>query len=277
MTRLKSADVIDIGMGLQAYDTMLQAQTGRTLLEIACHAHKIDPATLARRIAVTRIGIIPMTCGQGVISGFGDAVDRIIAHMGFTTFVTEHTDAAGMAEAFERKANILMLADDDRFVALNILKYQVIDNTVATARGFAAGLDLMTGGLAGKKCLVIGCGPVGQNAAAALLDFKAVVSIYDQNRQHSMTACKTIYQQYNVQMNIEESLESALDNHLILFDATNSAGFIKEKNITNDTFIAAPGMPLGLTLAACARIGDRLLHDPLQTGVACMAVKAAAI
>ncbi len=277
MTRLKSTDVIDIGMGLQAYDAMLRAQTGRTLLEIACHAHKINPLAIARRIAVTRIGIIPMTCGQGVINGFGDAVDRIIAHMGFNTFVTEYTDAAGMAEAFEKQANILMLADDNRFVALNIEKYQVIDNAVATARGFVAGLDLMTGGLGGKKCLVIGCGPVGQNAAAALLDFGAVVSIYDRNRQRSITVCKTIYQQYNVQMAIEKSLESALDNHRILFDATNSAGFIKEKNIINDTFIAAPGMPLGLSHAACAKIGDRLLHDPLQTGVACMTVKAAAI
>lgn len=275
MTRLKNTDIIDIGAGLQEYDALLQAKTGRTLLEIACHAHKLDPKTLADRIATIRIGIIPMTCGQGVISGFGDAVYRITTHMGFNAFITGHTDAAGLAEAFEKQAGIVMLADDHRFVALNIEKYRVIDNAVATARGFAAGLDLMTGGLAGKKCLVIGCGPVGQNAAAALLCYGAIVSVYDRDRQRSMIVRKAIYHQHNVQLTVEKSLESALGNHRILFDATNSDGIIKQKNITPDTFIAAPGMPLGLSDAACVKIGDRLMHDPLQTGVACMAVRAA--
>ena len=277
MTRLKRTDINDIGTGLQEYDVLLRARTGRTLLGIACHAHGIDPKSLAGHIATIRIGIIPMTCGQGVIYGFGDAVGRITEHMGFNTFVTEHTDAAGMAEAFERRADIVMLADDHRFVALNIGKYRVIDNTVATARGFAAGLDLMAGSLAGKKCLVIGCGPVGQNAAAALLHFGAAVSVYDRDRQRSMAVCKAIYHQHNVQMAVEKSLASGLDNHRILFDATNSDGIIKEKNIQPDTLIAAPGMPLGLSDAACAKIGDRLLHDPLQTGVACMVVRAVAI
>ena len=277
MTRLKSTDVIDIGTGLQEYDAMLRARTGGTLLEIACHAHKVDSKSLSGRIAVTSIGIIPMTCGQGLICGFAEAVGRITAHMGFNTFITEHTDAAGMAEAFEKKAGIIMLADDNRFVALNIKKYKVIDNAVATARGFAAGLDMMTGGVAGKKCLVIGCGPVGQHAAAALLNFGAVVSVYDRDRQRSVAVHKAIHHQYDVRMTVEESLESAFGNHRILFDATNSAGVIKEKNIMPDTFIAAPGMPLGLSDAARAGIGGRLLHDPLQTGVACMAVKAAAI
>lgn len=277
MTRLKSTDIIDIGAGLQEYDAQLQTRTGRTLLGIACHACGIDPETFAGRIAATRMGIIPMTCGRGVIRGFSNAVGRITAHMGFHTFVTEHTDAGGMAEAFEKRADIVMLADDHRFVALNIGKYGVIDNAVATARGFAAGLDLMAGGLAGKKCLVIGCGPVGLNAAAALLGFGAVVSVYDRDRQRSMVVRKAVYRQSNVQITVEKSLESALGNHRILFDATNSAGVIKEENIMPDTFIAAPGMPLGLSDAACVRAGHRLLHDPLQTGVACMAVSAAAI
>ena len=74
VTRLKTSDVFDIGAGLQAYDEYLKAQTGRTLRGIACHAGKIDPKTVAGRIAATHIGIIPMTCGQGLISGFSDAV-----------------------------------------------------------------------------------------------------------------------------------------------------------------------------------------------------------
>lgn len=44
--------------------------------------------------------------------------------------------------------------------------------------------------------------------------------------------------------------------------------------ITPQTYIAAPGMPLGLTRGAVEKIGDRLFHDPLQTGVAIMAIEA---
>jgi pyrrolysine biosynthesis protein PylD len=274
MTRLKKSDVFDIGSGLQTYDAYLKAQTGRGLRGIACHAGKIDPKALARPIKTARIGIIPMTCGQGVISGFSDAVAGICAHLGFNTFITAHTDAAGMAEAFEKQTDIVMMADEHRFIALNVKKCRVIDNAVATARGFTGGLDLMTGGLSGKKCLVIGCGPVGQAAAVALLGFGAVVSVYDRDRQRSMALCKAMAHEQTVPAIVEKSLESALETHRILFDATNSGGFITEEMITPDTFIAAPGMPLGLSSTACIKIGDRLLHDPLQTGVACMAVSA---
>jgi len=177
----------------------------------------------------------------------------------------------------EKKADIVMLADDHRFVALNVKEYRVIDNTAATARGFAAGLDLMAGGLSGEKCLVIGCGPVGQAATVALLGFGAVVSVYDRDRQRSMALCKTVAHGHSVPVTIEKSFESALETHRILFDATNSGGFITEEMITPDTFIAAPGMPLGLSNAARIKIGNRLLHDPLQTGVACMAVSAVSL
>jgi hypothetical protein len=42
--------------------------------------------------------------------------------------------------------------------------------------------------------------------------------------------------------------------------------------ITARTYIAAPGVPLGLTAAAAVKAAPRLLHDRLQIGVAAMAV-----
>ena len=75
-------------------------------------------------------------------------------------------------------------------------------------------------------------------------------------------------------VNIQYSLQTALSRYQLLIDATNSANVIGEKEITPDTFIAAPGIPLGLTEAAYAKVKDRLLHDPLQTGVATMGVMA---
>ena len=98
-------------------------------------------------------------------------MEDILTHIGFNAFLTQNTDASGVAEAFENSADILMMADDRRFVALAPKSCHVIDNAVATGKGFAAELDLMAGGLRGNKVLIIGCGPVGQSAAEALIEF----------------------------------------------------------------------------------------------------------
>ena len=41
-----------------------------------------------------------------------------------------------------------------------------------------------------------------------------------------------------------------------------------------ETFIAAPGVPLGVTHNAIEKVGTRILYDPLQLGTAAMAVTA---
>jgi pyrrolysine biosynthesis protein PylD len=45
---------------------------------------------------------------------------------------------------------------------------------------------------------------------------------------------------------------------------------IKAHHITSETYVSAPGVPLGLDKDARGKISDRLLHDPLQIGVATM-------
>ena len=45
------------------------------------------------------------------------------------------------------------------------------------AKGFIAGLDLMTGGLKKKNVLVLGCGAVGRAATQTLIKQKAIVAM----------------------------------------------------------------------------------------------------
>jgi pyrrolysine biosynthesis protein PylD len=59
----------------------------------------------------------------------------------------------------------------------------------------------------------------------------------------------------------------------LIFDATNTGGHIDVAMIGEETLVAAPGMPCGVTPAARRRLGKRLLHDPLQIGVATMAAQ----
>jgi pyrrolysine biosynthesis protein PylD len=301
MTRLKYPDIKDIAGQLADYDNELLSKTGHTLRGIACHALGIREEKILPLVGSVTVGIVPIGSGQGVIPGFSQTIAQIVRHIGFNAFVTSESDVTGIAEAVEEKAQIIMMADDQRFVALNVARGLVVDNSEATGKGFSAGLDLMTGGLKDQKVLVIGCGPVGQSAALATIHRGAEVSIFDIDSQRSQVLAKAILErtgghenshqgtkaQRNTKksllkfssshVNIEQSLEKALSGHSFIVEATNAAEVINDIFITPETYIAAPGMPLGLTPAAVRKVSQRLLHDPLQLGVAVMAIEAAVL
>jgi pyrrolysine biosynthesis protein PylD len=69
---------------------------------------------------------------------------------------------------------------------------------------------------------------------------------------------------------VERDLEEALRRHSIFFDASPAADIIRSEHIQPQTLIAAPGIPLGCTTEAYGLVKDRLIHDPLQIGVATM-------
>jgi len=321
MTRLKYPDIKDIAAQLTDYDNELFQKTGHTLRGIACHALDFHEEKLQSLCGSVSIGIVPISSGQGVIRAFSQTIAQIVRYIGFNAFVTSESDVTGIAEAVESGAGVLMMADDQRFVALNVARGLVVDNSEATGKGFTAGLDLMTGGLKEQKVLVIGCGPVGQSAALAAIHRGAEVSVFDIDSRRSQELAKAIMESsgccenshqgtkarrytkgfiikkflvpwclggkvfrvsgrrravmMNCQVNIEQSIEKALSGHSFIVEATNAAGVIDEIFITPETYIAAPGMPLGLTPAAVRKVSRRLLHDPLQLGVAVMAIEAA--
>jgi pyrrolysine biosynthesis protein PylD len=247
MTRLLSDDILDIVPQLKAYDEELFSKTGHSLRQIACHAVGQKENDARGILSRLRVGIVPIRWGQGVITGFGEATAAILRHLGFNTSVTGHSDISGLAEAYEKKADVVFLSDDNDFVALNVISRQAVHNAEATGKGFAAGLDLMAGGLGDQKVLVLGCGAVGCAAALTLLRFGATVSIYDTNAGHAMEFKSALSGQESDRIKIESDFDAALQ-----------------------TFIAAPGMPLGLTREAANKVSDRFLHDPLQIGVATM-------
>ncbi|NIM17060.1 MAG: 3-methylornithyl-N6-L-lysine dehydrogenase PylD [Candidatus Aminicenantes bacterium] len=272
MTRLRPKDIYDIPIRLNEYDRELIDKTGCTLQGIACHTFGIPEETFLSMAVSAEVGIIPIASGQGIIEGFTKAVRHIVQHIGFRTFVTRHTDVAGIAEAVEKNAEVIMMADDQRFVALNIRSSRLVDNAEATGKGFVAGLDLMASGLKQKKVLVIGCGSVGRSAILAALLRGADVSVFDINLQTSYQLARDIRKSTKKIIGVERELEPALSHYHLLVETTNDAGIIDAEFIHPYTYIAAPGMPLGLSPAAVKKISGRLLHDPLQIGVAVMAV-----
>jgi pyrrolysine biosynthesis protein PylD len=274
VTRLRSADIINIAANLKDYNRELLDRTGFSLSGIACRAAEIDKAQIHNLLPAIRVAVIPISSGEGIISGFGDAVLSIILHMGTNAFVTGTSDVAGIAESFEKKADIVMLADDKHFVALHIQSRSIADNAICTGKAFATGLGLMAGSLKGREVLVIGCGPVGRSAAQTLIQMGARVSIYDAHAEPVMEWVKTIGQYTDSKIQIVKTLEPALQRHQLILDASPAVNLIHAHHITPDTYISAPGFPCGLDAEAQARLSDRFLQDPLQLGVATMLVSA---
>lgn len=274
MTRLKVNDIKEISKQLSHYDEELLRKTGCTLRGIACHAAGVGEEDILPLLTGAQAAVVPISTGKGVIKGFSAAVEAILEHTGMRAFVTGHSDVAGMAEAFARKPLLLFMADDNRFAVFNLKSRLVVDNAAATGNGFAAGLDLMSGGAAGKDVLVIGCGPVGYAAVERLVEYGAKVTVHDIEANVSRRAAERMKEKFNVEIKVEEYLEQALPGYSLMVDATNAGNIIPGEVMTPQTYIAAPGMPIGLTPGAVKKVSQRLLYDPLQIGVATMAIEA---
>ena len=275
MTRLTTQHIESIADNLDAYHSDLKARIGITLKQLACRAAGFQENLLMETMGSNVVAIIPVSSGLGIIPGFCDAVAHIAAYLGCKTFITEKTDVAGLAEAVEKQAQVLMLADDHFFVAIHHAGHHIMDNALATAKGFVAGLAAISGcDLAGQNVLVIGCGRVGRHAACELLGMNSEVFIYDINSDSYNLLYQVIDDEYHARIHVEDNLSQALNAHRLIVDASPAGDIILASHITPDTYISAPGVPVGLDRAAMQKIGRRLLHDPLHIGVATMTVGA---
>ena len=271
MTRLRTDDIKHIPGRLNEYDTELELKTGCSLRGLACRAAGIEENDIDNKLKNVMVAVVPITSGKGIIKGFCEAVKSIVAHIGCNAFIAKSSDVAGLAEAFERKADIILFSDDERFVAIHTQSNQIIDNAVATAKGYVAGLNLMADGLNEKKVLVIGGGPVGCFAAKVLGMSGTHVSVYDLNSSLCYELRESIKQSSKREIEIVKELDAALSSTHLIIDATPAVDIINEHHIGSRTYISAPGVPLGLDFGAQLKISNRLLHDPLQIGVATMA------
>lgn len=274
MTRLAASDIARIADTLSEYEADLRIKTGHGLKGLACNAAGVAEKKLNAVLPRVRARVVPVTWGEGLITGFAAAVASILNRIGLAATVTKAANTAGIAEAVEKKCDLIFFSDDEDFIVLNLDQKTTVHNAAATGKGFAAGLDLMTGGVCGCSALVVGCGPVGISAGAELLRRGARVTVYDSEPDR----CRCLVAEQSGtgagEVRITDDVEGALRKFDYIIDATPAADLVRADMIGPRTFVSAPGMPQGLTAAAVEKIGLRLLHDPLQIGVATMAVEA---
>ncbi|MHC6179683.1 3-methylornithyl-N6-L-lysine dehydrogenase PylD [Clostridium sp. JNZ X4-2] len=265
VTLLKSKDIFGISENLARYDKILCEKTGKSLAGIAMYAVSRENRDSEPCFKDSLVGVVPVTCGSGIINGFSETVSCIVESIGFKCFITKNKDVSGLEEAYEKKAKVIFIADDDKFIAINTCNNKVAENSFNTGRGYAAALDLMSGGLKDKNVLLIGAGPVGFGAAFFMINRGARILVYDILKQKAESLKKSF-----PEVEIITDPNRALKNNNLIFDATYAKDIIKKEHVDGNTLISAPGIPLGLREECFPIIKDRLIHDVLEIGVATM-------
>lgn len=279
MTRLVPDDLITLPAGIEAYDRDLLEKTGANLEQIALGAAAGAGFNLTNlHPGKYKVAVIPVTSGLGTIDGFAKAVSVVAGYLGFQVYITGAADVGGLIEAYKRDADVMMLADDQVFAAINLKSGRVVDNATATAAGYAAALNFMAGSLKGREVLLIGAGQVGSRAAEALTVLGANLIVFDQNKAAATSLVEAIITRTPspVSLRVADDSADALQSASIIFDASPGRGFISGKQVNEKTLVAAPGIPLGLNSDAEKKVSARLIHDPLQIGVATMLYQALA-
>jgi len=275
MTRLTEMHIQETKERLQRIDLELSRRARTDLRGVALKTIELENDRTGELAQGSRLAVVPMTSGEGIILGFAEAVCGIAAHVGFHAWKTRETDVSGIGEAYANGADIVVLADDHAFVAINTRSRSVTDNSRATGEGFAVLLDMMAHGVAGLACGVIGCGPVGSASALRLARMGAELTVCDVNEARARRLASKIRAVTGTNTRWVREVEALTDRSRHIVDATPASRIIDADAIGPDTVIVAPGVPHGLTPEALTRIGPRFYHDALPLGVATMALAAA--
>lgn len=262
MTRLITEWISDIEETIQSKEVQLKAKTGLDYTALAAKVGGCSAQDIARAAQTVKIGVVPITSGQGVIGSFSQSVAAIVGVMGFQSFVTEKSDVDGIYEAYRCGADLLYIADDDRFLTMNLHKNKVADNNVATAAGYVAALEGLAGTLAGKEVLLLGYGILGKEFLKRLRSKGAAVSVHEIDPDKLSALSKE-----GVPV---VSRQEEIVRYNLIVDATNEGGWLREDVLHPEVRIAAPGVPLSLNEETYEKFSGRVVHDCLEIGVVAM-------
>ena len=111
MTRLTEADVTTLTRELGTFEARLLEATGLDLRGLALRAAGMEDCCVQLRGA--RIAAVPMTAGDGVITGFTACVVAVLLHLGCDAWASTQPDVRGIQAAVAAGAGVLFLADQD--------------------------------------------------------------------------------------------------------------------------------------------------------------------
>ncbi|HKM28845.1 MAG TPA: 3-methylornithyl-N6-L-lysine dehydrogenase PylD [Anaerovoracaceae bacterium] len=263
MTRLKTEWIEHMLTGMERYNANLKAKTDLELVDVLMKTSRLGIADIKAAIKDNKIAAVPITQGEGIIGQFSQSVQSIIASMGFDAEITDKTDIDGIYSGLTAGHNIFFFADDNRYLALNVLKGKSGDNNYCTALGFIHVMKAMMakGGknIGQEKLLVIGYGIVGREAVAILNDMKIDFDIYDKD-----------YDKIAGLDNYKLKGKEEIKNYQYILDFTNEGSWLSKEDLDKDVLIATPGVPYSLDAEAEPLFEANSVHDNLEIGTAVM-------
>ncbi len=262
MTRLTPDLIEGVPDDTLDLDHRLINACGKTVKGIALEAAGLPDDT---DLSAFKAAAVPITSGMGIIGGFSESVNAIVKRLGMPCSVTPGTDVLGFSQAVDDGCDIIMMADDRKFVAYNTRERRSTDNSWGTAMGYSVCLKNAAGGLEGKEVLVIGAGNVGTWAVKFLQEMGAEVSVTDIIREKAERLS-------SIGARPLTDIAKAISDHTLLL---NAAPFIiPGEIIAEGSIISSPGVPHYYDQLGRSR-AKAIIHDPLEIGAAVMAVNSA--
>ncbi|MCC4769736.1 3-methylornithyl-N6-L-lysine dehydrogenase PylD [Methanosarcina sp. DH2] len=254
MALLTPEDLENINRQLQEADSAVRRVTGLDIKGVCKDFYGTTPCC-------EKIGIVPVTSGNGIIGNFSASLHAITEYFGFDSFVTDMPDVSGYYEAVRNGAQIILMADDNTFLAHNLKNGKIANNQPCTGIIYAeiASRHLKADS---KDVLAVGLGKVGFPGAAHFVHKGFRVYGYDADRDL-----------------LEKSVSSLgiipfdPDNpkkFSIIFEATPCEDTIPEAVLSENCVISTPGIPCAISRELQKKYGVELVMEPLGIGTASM-------
>jgi len=270
MTRLTDTHIQETADQLKHIDHQLGKRVNTGLLGVALKTIGISENAMEGHHIVKSVAVVPISTGKGIIPGFTETVCAIVRHVGLDAWVTRSSDVAGISEAFSSTANVMLLADDDDFVAINLETRQMVHNDRATGESFAVLLKMMTPNDTRHSFGVLGCGPVGSAAALRLAQMGVDLVVCDHNAELAQRLVSRIHRIFGIKITQASEASAVFATCRGILDATPSSDIVSPDLIGPYTVITAPGVPIGLPPEAVKQMEHRFYHDNLPLGLATM-------
>ena len=254
MALLTPDDLKDINKQLQEADSIVWKVTGLDIKGVCKALYGTSPNS-------EKVGIVPVTSGNGIIGNFSASLHAITQYFGFDSFVTNMSDVSGYYEAVRSGADIILMADDHTFLAHNLKNGKIANNQPSTCIIYAeiASRNQKTDS---KDVLVVGLGKVGFPGAVHLVHKGFRVYGYDTDRTLLKRAVSSLG---IIPLDIESPKKFST-----IFEATPCANTIPETLISKNCVLSTPGIPCAISEELRLKYDVQLVMEPLGIGTASM-------
>ena len=254
MALLTPEDLENIKRQLQEADSAVRRVTGLDIKGVCKDFYGTTSCS-------EKVGIVPVTSGNGIIGNFSASLHAITEYFGFDSFVTNMPDVSGYYEAVRNGAQIILMADDNTFLAHNLKNGKIANNQPCTGIIYAeiASRYLKADS---KDVLAVGMGKVGFPGVAHFVQKGFRVYGYDADR--------ALLEKTVASLGITPFDPDTPRKFSIIFEATPCADTIYEAVLSENCVISTPGIPCAISRELQKKYGVELVMEPLGIGTASM-------